>query len=230
MFRDEKLELRVGMFIGIGIFLMFLIVFSIGDLYPFEKGYNIRVIFDYVNGLTKDSPVRLAGVDVGEVKDIRIYYDGKEQRTRVSLDVRVKKDTKIETDAVARINTLGLLGERYLEITPGTSTTFFQPEGEMIGKNPMKVGQQMEELNKIATHIEKVLARLDRGEGTLGKLLTDDTLYEDWKIIFGRIRNGEGTVGKLLTEDKIYNDLEALVEDIKAHPWKLLNKPSRRDR
>ena len=68
MFRDEKLEMKVGIFIGIGIFLMFLIVFSIGDRYPFEKGYNVKVIFDYVNGITKDAPVRLAGVDVGEVK------------------------------------------------------------------------------------------------------------------------------------------------------------------
>ncbi|MFQ5952377.1 MAG: MlaD family protein [Candidatus Omnitrophota bacterium] len=228
MFRDERLEVKVGIFIGIGIFLMFLIVFSVGDLYPFQKGYNINVVFDYVNGLTKDSPVRLAGVDVGEVKALEIYYDDNVKRTRIRLNIKVRGDVKIERDAIASINTLGLLGERYLEISPGASDRFLQPNDEIIGKNPLRVNQQMEELSKIATHIEKVLSRLDRGEGTFGKLLTDDTLYEDWKIIFGRLRDGEGTVGKLLTEEKIYNDLEDFVADIKAHPWKLLSKPRSR--
>ncbi|MGD2279082.1 MAG: MlaD family protein [Candidatus Omnitrophota bacterium] len=225
MFRDEKLEFKVGIFIGVGIFLMFLIVFSIGDLYPFQKGYSVNVIFDFVNGITEDAPVRLAGVDVGEVKAIAIYYDEEVKRTRVKLEVRVKGDVNIETDAVARINTLGLLGERYLEITPGIESRFLKAGDVLIGKNPLKVGQQMEALNKIAAHIEKVLSRLDRGEGTFGKLLTDDTLYEDWKVIFGRLKDGEGTIGKLLADETIYNDLEDFVKDIKAHPWKLLSKP-----
>ena len=227
MFRDEKLEFKVGIFIGIGIFLMFLIVFSIGDLYPFQKGYGINVVFDFVNGITEDAPVRLAGVDVGEVKAITIYYDDEAKRTRVKLGIRVKGDVNIETDAVARINTLGLLGERYLEITPGVEGRFLKAGDVLVGKNPLKVGQQMEALNKIALYIEKVLSRLDRGEGTFGKLLTDDTLYEDWKVIFGRLKDGEGTIGKLLADETIYNDLEDFVKDIKAHPWKLLSKPKR---
>ncbi|MGB2630409.1 MAG: MlaD family protein [Candidatus Omnitrophota bacterium] len=228
MFRDEKLEMKVGIFIGIGLFLMFLIVFSIGDLYPFEKGYNLKVVFDYVNGITKDAPVRFAGVDVGEVKNIDLFYDDEAKITRVALNLRIRKDVQIEKDAIARINTLGLLGERYLEIDPGTENRFFKPEEIMVGRNPMKVGQQMEELHKIANYIEKVLGRLDRGEGTFGKLLTDDALYEDWKAIFGKIRNGEGTIGKLLTDDGLYNQLEDFIADIKAHPWKLFQKPKKK--
>ena len=87
MFKDEKLELKVGLFIGIAIFLMFLIVFSIKDVSLMGKGYEINVIFDYVNGVTDDSPVRLAGVNVGEVKSIELFYDGEKERTRVRLNV-----------------------------------------------------------------------------------------------------------------------------------------------
>ncbi|NQT32987.1 MAG: MCE family protein, partial [Candidatus Omnitrophica bacterium] len=75
MFRSIRLEARVGLFIGLGIFLMFLLVFSISDIYFLKKGYEIRVTFDYVNGITENSPVRLAGVNVGEVRNINIFYD-----------------------------------------------------------------------------------------------------------------------------------------------------------
>ena len=230
MFREEKLEFRVGIFIGIGIFLMFLIVFSMGDLFPFEKGYTFKVVFDYVNGLTKDAPVRLAGVDVGEVKMIDIYYDQEAKKTRVRLDIRVKGGIQIETDAEARINTLGLLGEQYLEISPGTMERFLKPGDILIGQNPMRVGQQMQELSKLVQSMTKIIQAVEKGEGTLGKLIMEDALYEDMKVIFDRLRKGEGTLGKLLADDTVYDDVEEFVGDIKAHPWKLMQKPPRSKR
>ncbi len=203
MFRDEKLEMKVGLFIGIGIFLMFLIVFSIGDFYGFEKGYNIKVIFDYVNGLTEDAPVRLAGVHVGEVKKIEIFRTSDSEKTRVRVFVWVKGNAKIELDAVARINTLGLLGEQYLEISPGEVPVFLKSGDTIVGKNPVHVGMQMESMVELVQYA---------------------------KEIFARLAEGEGTIGKLLVEEKIYDDLEAFVADIRAHPWKLLTrtKDSRR--
>jgi len=230
MFRDEKVELKVGLFMGIGIFLMFLIVFSIGDFYVFEKGYHVNVIFDFVNGVTEDAPVRLAGVHVGEVKTIDIYYDDENGKTRVRLDIWVKSNVRIEEDAVARINTLGLLGEQYLEISPGTVDRFLEEGDTLVGRNPLNVGVQMDRMGELVGSAAEIFKRAENGEGTLGKLLSDDELYEDLRIIFGRLRDGEGTLGKLLVEEKIYDDLEDFVSDIKANPWKLLSKPSRRKR
>jgi len=230
MFRDEKLEMKVGIFIGIGLFLMFMIVFSISDLYFFKKAYGIDVIFDFVNGITEDAPVRLAGVDIGEVEKMDVYYDETEERTRVKLNVKVSKNVLIEKDAIARINTLGLLGERYLEISPGQAKEFLKDGDVIIGKTPMNVGQQMEEMADLAKSVSEVFQKIKRGEGTLGKLIMDDTIYNDLQIIFERLRKGEGTIGKLLVQEKVYDDLEYFVEDIKAHPWKLLHKPSKSKR
>ncbi len=217
MFRDEKLEMKVGLFIGIGLFLMFFIVFSISDVYVFSKGYDINVLFDYVNGITANAPVRLAGVHVGDVKDIEIFYDDEEEKTRVKISVWIKGDIRVERDAIARINTLGLLGEQYLEITPGTVNRFLKSGDTLVGKNPVNVGMQME-------RVSELIVKLSGGQGTLGKLLVDDTLYNDLETIFGRLSRGEGTIGKLLVEEKVYDDIEYFVEDIKAHPWKLLHK------
>ena len=200
---------------------MFFIVFSISDFWVFEKGYTFDVIFDFVNGITSDAPVRLAGVQVGDVKKINIFYDDEAGKTRVKLNVWVKGTARIERDAVARINTLGLLGEQYLEISPGTVNRFLEAGDTIIGRNPINVGLQMEAVSGIVQKIGK-------GEGTLGKLVTDDTLYNDLETIFGRLSRGEGTIGKLLVEEKVYDDLESFTSDIKAHPWKLLRKDTKK--
>ncbi|RKY42255.1 MAG: hypothetical protein DRP85_03500 [Candidatus Makaraimicrobium thalassicum] len=226
MFRNQKLELKVGLFMGMAIFLMFLIVFSISDFYLLKKGYGVKVVFDYVNGIGVDAPVRLAGVHVGEVKDIELYYDDNAGRTRVKLDIWVSENARIEEDAVARINTLGLLGEQYLEVSPGTAKRFLKPGDMIVGRTPVNIGRQMEEMSELVESFAGVMQHVERGEGTLGRLLVDETLYNDLSTIFGRLSKGEGTIGKLLVEEKVYDDLEGFVSDIKAHPWKLLRKTS----
>ena len=226
MFRDEKLELKVGLFIGVGIFLMFLIVFSISDFYLLREGYDVKVKFDFINGLKKSAPIRLAGVNVGEVRDIAIFYDEAAGKTRVNLDLRIVGEARIERDAVARINTLGLLGEQYLEITPGVSQDFLKDGDSIQGKDPVNVGMQMEKMSEFADAAADVMRHISKGEGTLGRLLMEDTIYRDLEIIFGRLRDGEGTIGKLLVKDDVYNNIEDFTGDIKAHPWKLLKKDS----
>jgi phospholipid/cholesterol/gamma-HCH transport system substrate-binding protein len=186
------------------------------------------VVFDYVNGITENAPVRLAGVNAGEVKNIDIYYDADEMKTRVNVGIWLNGEVKVETDSVARINTLGLLGEQYLEITPGVARSFLGPGEKLFGKNPVNVGQQMEGMNDLIQSFTKVMQRVEKGEGTIGKLLSDDALYDDLAAVVAGIREGKGTLGKLLSDEKVYNDLEGFVADIKAHPWKLLSKPSAR--
>ncbi|MBU1894916.1 MAG: MCE family protein, partial [Candidatus Omnitrophica bacterium] len=208
------------------VFLMFLIVFSISDMYVLKKGYNLFSVFDMVNGITANAPVRLAGVHVGDIKKAEIYFDETLGKPRVKLDIRINGDVKISSDAVARINTLGLLGEQYLEITPGKSKQFLEYGDKLLSKNPINVGSEMEKMKELMQSTSQLIQHIERGEGTLGKLLTDDTLYNDLTVIFGRLKRGEGTLGKLLVEEEVYDDMEEFTEDIKKHPWKLLHKSS----
>lgn len=192
-------ELKVGIFIMIGIAILFLIVFSIGDINIIKRGYHIKIDFGFVDGVGGSAPVRFAGIGIGQIDGLKIYYDEKQKRTRAQLNAWVKDGVKIEKDATATINTLGFMGEKYLEIFPGSSGNGFLKEGDtLMGKDP--------------TPITKVYENLAG--------LTDSVT-----VIVNRLKNGEGTIGKLLTEDKIYKDLEAFVEDIKNNPWKLLNRP-----
>ena len=192
-------ELKVGIFVLIGIVILFIIVFSVGDVKLIKYGYHIEVIINFAAGIGPSAPVRLAGVGIGQVDGIRIFYDKKEKRSKAELSAWVNKDIRIEEDAVATINTLGLLGEKYLEIFPGTSDKrLLKDKDTMIGRDPVPMERIAENLVRLSDSVT---------------------------VIVERLRKGEGTIGKLLTEDKIYNDLEAFVEDIKKHPWKLLSKP-----
>ena len=192
-------ELKVGIFIAVGILIFFIIVFSIGDVYLIRKGYTVNVIFNFANGLTESAPVRLAGVNVGQVDKINIFFDENEQKTKVKISAWINNENlKIEQDSLAVINTLGLLGEKYLEIFPGTKRDFLKNNDTIVGRDPIST-------EFLATRINDLIDSAD--------------------TVMTRLKDGEGTVGKLLTEDKIYNDLEEFIEDIKKHPWKLLHKP-----
>jgi len=210
--KPVNFEIKVGIFVFLGILILFIIVFSIGEFYLLKPMYNIKVLFGFANGMQVGAPVRLAGVTVGEVEDIGVYYDEASQRTKVYLMARLKKEGRVEKDAVCKINTLGLLGEKYLEITPGTQGSEFMQDGEtIIGYDPVP----MEEITKTMKELSDT-----------AKAVTDSA-----RAILGKLENGEGTVGKLLVEDEVYNDLQATAsnlkefsDDIKKHPWKLLIK------
>jgi len=230
MFRDERLEMKVGLFIGIGIFVMFLIVFSINDLNFLRDSYTLNIVFDYVNGITENAPVRIAGVHSGEVQKIKLFSEEETGKTRVNINVAIDGRIKLKENSVARINTLGLLGEQYLEITPGFDGKFLKNEDVIIGQNPANVGKQMEDMGVFIDSASLVMKDISEGKGSLGKFVTDDTLYNELNTIFGKMSRGEGTLGRLLNDDAIFRNVEEFTSDIKAHPWKLLSKPRTSDR
>jgi ABC-type transport system involved in resistance to organic solvents, periplasmic component len=199
-------ELKVGVFIMIGIAILFIIVFSIGDINLVKKGYRINVDFNFVDGIGSSAPVRVSGVGVGQIEGLKLYYDEKEKKTKAQLNAWVREGVNIEEDAVATISTLGFMGEKYMEIAPGTPGKKFLKNGDLlVGKDPISMAKVFENLSELAESAKSV---------------TDSV-----NVIVDRLKNGEGTIGKLLTKDKIHQDLEAFVEDIKNNPWKLLNKP-----
>ncbi|MDP2913327.1 MAG: MlaD family protein [Candidatus Omnitrophota bacterium] len=199
-------ELKVGIFILIGIAILFLIVFSIGDINLSRTGYRIRVLFNFANGMGGTAPVRLAGVGVGQAQGIKVIYDEKEKMTKAELTVWINDSAKIERDAKFTINTLGLLGEKYLEIYPGTPGIGFLKAGDtVIGKDPVPMEKITENISRLSDSVTVIVERLKNGEGTIGKLLKEDAIYDDFKAIAGNFKE--------------------FSEDIKSHPWKLLFRP-----
>ena len=201
----KTIELKVGIFILIGITIFFIIVFSIGDIYFIKPGYRVKVLFNFANGLAESAPVRLAGVNVGQVEGLDIIYD-KDNRSKAMVSMWAKTGAKIEEDSEITINTLGLLGEKYVEIFPGTPGKRLLKDGdEVVGHDPISMEKITENLKDLSDSVTVIVGRLKAGEGTIGKLLVEDVVYSDLKTTAANFRD--------------------FSDNLKKHPWKLLSKP-----
>jgi len=198
IFGQSKLELKVGIFVFIGLIILTIFILSVKDFRGVTSGYEVNFLFNFANGVKIGSPVRFAGVDVGEIKEISFVRIGDNPKPKVKIMGSIRKDIKIPVDSTVWVNTLGLLGEKYIEIMPGSDfNNMVAPKQALVGDDPVP----MQEISVLARDIAKNL----------------DTAIE-------KIVHKEGSLGKLLYDDKIYNELDAMVTDLKKHPWKLLYK------
>jgi phospholipid/cholesterol/gamma-HCH transport system substrate-binding protein len=198
IFGKTRLELTVGFFIFLGLVILLVFVFLIGDFKTWTAGYPVNFTFGFINGVKIGAPVRFAGVDVGEVKKINVEYLSQLQQTQVTITGWVKKNIKIPRDSTVWVNTLGLLGEKYIEVMPGDDyANFISPGGSITGNDPIA-------MHEVAQLAKDLVDNIDEG--------------------ITKIKNEEGTVGKLLYDDVLYQELEAFIKDIRKHPWKLFFK------
>jgi len=120
------LELAVGVFMIIGIICLGYLSIKLGKMEVFgDKGYEIHAIFSNSGGLKPGSSVVIAGVEVGRVK--RIALDDYQAKVVLNIPLNVK----IQEDAIASIKTKGLIGEKYVEITPGGADELIEPGGRI---------------------------------------------------------------------------------------------------
>ena len=149
-----KREVKIGIFIGIAILILATFIFIVGDISVlFRKpGYVLYSIFDSTAGLEKRAMVRLAGVKVGYVKDIRLKESRAEVVMVIDADMRIPRGSK------ATVASLGLIGEKYIEIFPREERDFHKPE-ETIGTLPsasmdqigtmlLNIGSEVQELSE----------------------------------------------------------------------------------
>ncbi|MFH1441327.1 MAG: MlaD family protein [Candidatus Omnitrophota bacterium] len=197
LFGKTKLELKVGIFVFIGIVVLVIFVLSIGGFKTWSEGYRVGFSFDFVNGVKIGAPVRYAGVDIGQIKEINFRRNDLNE-TKVDIVGWVKKEVQIPVDSTIWINTLGLLGEKYIEVMPGKELNNF-----------VKANTVLEGHNPIAMHEVSDLIK---------------NIVDDIDDLIVQIKTGQGTIGKLFVDDAIYNEVESLVLDLKSHPWKLFWK------
>ena len=198
IFGKTKLELKLGTFVFFGLAILIIFILSIGGFKTWSSGYRINLIFNFVNGVKLGAPVRFAGVDVGEVKKIDLNFKSAENHTSVCLEVWIRDIVRVPADSTVWVNTLGLLGEKYVEIMPGKDYSHSLKENDSLtGVDPVPT-------HELFSKAGNIMGNLDTG--------------------ISRILNQEGTLGKLLYDDTVYNELEALVADVRKNPWKLLIK------
>ena len=237
MRQQMTLEIKVGAFIVTGIAILVFLLFAIGDLATyFQPGYSLRVQFESANGLGEGSPVQYAGVEVGKVEHLRIMYppDG---AARVEIVARLPRYVKIRADAEAAIRAFGLLGEKYLAVMPGPGIGRLLTSGDLlVGKPPVSTELVIERSNEVLSEFKQALEGLNSIVGDPeARINLRETLQEardatrNWKLLGQRlnlamshVEGGQGSLGRLVYDEELYQRMVSFVDDLRAHPWKLL--------
>lgn len=122
----SRVEITVGVFVILGILALGYLSIKLGRVELFGGGgYSVIANFPSVGGLKPGSSVEIAGVEVGRVEKIRLVND------EAQVVLRVNTDVKLSEDSIASIKTKGLIGEKFIRISPGGSDQIIRPNGRI---------------------------------------------------------------------------------------------------
>ena len=247
-------QLRVGItVIAASLTLGFLLFLMSGTSGLLTSHLTLKSYFDNAQGLRVGAPVRLSGVDIGNVTKITIVPDKAKQLTPVEITMKVstRYGYAMRHDSVTSLETAGVLGETYLDIDSSqavgsaaqdgdTLPTQVHPDFNQVVRASQSTLQNMDALLKRA---DRILAFAESGKGSIGKLIYDPVLYNrlsatvaEFQKIVEQIGNGEGSLGRLVSRNDAYDKfistldkMNAVIDDIqqgKGTAGKFLKDPS----
>lgn len=223
-------QVKTGIFIVVAVLLFAGGVLMMGDKTKMfiPKG-TLSLMMTDVAGLKIGAPVWLAGVDVGLVTDIRFEKPEVSNQVEVVLQVSTGALKKIGNDSRIIIKTRGLMGEKYVDITP---SKFYSetPPTRITGESVTRIDDVMQKAGSSFDRLNSIMEKIDRGEGTLGKLTTDKKLYDnlavlslELRVLADTINRGEGSLGRLMRSSEPYdriitilNRADATLTDIQS--------------
>ena len=247
-------QLRVGITVIVAsLTLGFLLFLMSGTSGWFTPRITLKSYFDNASGLRKGAPVRLSGVDIGNVIDIKIVPDKDKHLTPVEVTMKLstKYNYALHRDSVTSLDTAGVLGETYLDIDSAqavgppardgdTLPTEVHPDFNQVVRASQSTLENMDALLKRA---DRILAFAESGKGSLGKLIYDPTLYNrfsstvaEFQGIVQQVGSGEGSLGRLISRNDAYDKfivtldkLNGVVDDLqqgKGTAGKFLKDPA----
>ena len=185
----------VGVFVLVGILFFIGGILMIGNLHEtFKSKMKVVSLFDDVGGLKKGNNIWFSGVKIGTVSNLRFYGTS---QVEVSMNIETKVQQYIRKDAKVKISSDGLIGNKILVIYGGTTAAPEVQEGDTLGVEKTFTSDDM--INTLQANNVNVLA-----------------ITADLKIITKQLAAGEGTIGKLLTDDAIYTHINAATASLQT--------------
>jgi phospholipid/cholesterol/gamma-HCH transport system substrate-binding protein len=229
------MEVMVGtfMFVVLAVLCVFTIILSRENF--FQKTYPFEVVFEDIMGLRDGDNVVMRGMEVGKIKGMLMKPDGVHIVAALQQPAHLKTDYKVEVIATS------VLGGRYLQIYEGKVGSPPLPAGEVVrGEKPNDL---ITLVSSVADDVKNITEKIRMGEGSLGKLIYDDTLYNDardvvheFKVaikerhllenmetsmdnlnqISEKINSGEGTLGLLVNDETLYIEAKKMIKDVRV--------------
>lgn len=189
----HKRSVIVGIFVFIGLVFLVLFILVIGNLNEtFKRKIEIITLFDDVGGLQVGNNIWFSGVKIGSISDLQ-FYD--ESKVKVGMKIEKKSQPFIHRDAFVKLGTDGLIGNKILVIYGGTPDAPAVRDGDTLRVEKTFSSEEM--INTLQENNKNL-----------------HSITSDLKVITSKIANGEGSVGKLLSDDAVYTHLDAATQSL----------------
>ena len=233
-------QLKVGLLTVTSLIILTVGIFLIsGQTGFFTKTVTIRTLAPDAAGLKTGAPVRFTGIDVGTVRKIQISgIPESSQAVEIVMDVVRDYQKQIHIDSEAFLVAEGLLGERYINIAKGTPSSPSVAPGATV---PFHATAEFSELvggsrdlldnmNVLTSRVNGIVGKVESGEGTIGKLIQDETLYNrlDSTVnaaqqFVSDVSSGKGSIGRLVQSDELYQHVDSVVTKLQQVADQLQN-------
>ena len=218
-----KAETKVGILFLVTLVLLIGFAYVLGVLNPFGNRNTINVMYNFAGGIEEGSPVRVMGIKVGKVR--RIEFDpafksnkGEEVKLRVQIEVDRKAWTSIREDSKFFINLAGVIGEKFLEISPGSADSAELVSGAVVrGEDPPRVDQLISQSYGLAG---KIIEIVEKNEGTASNLISQvDKLMTNFNktlVLLDKTSKNPGVSRLMDNSVKISDDLAYLTGQLRT--------------
>jgi phospholipid/cholesterol/gamma-HCH transport system substrate-binding protein len=222
-------QLKVGLAVIFAsiILAVLIILMSGGGL--FTRKIILKSYFPDASGLTPGSPVRLSGVDIGNVKAIRVVPGRPLDPVEVVMKVNTKYQFFLRKDSITLLSTAGVLGATYINIDSSHAKGPEAQNGDVLSSEEQKgyedvvraANSSLQNMDVLLKRMDRIIAFVESGQGSIGKLIYDPALYNrvnatvaEFQTLVNDIAQGNGSIGKLIEDDELYNKANASIDKI----------------
>jgi phospholipid/cholesterol/gamma-HCH transport system substrate-binding protein len=225
-------QLKVGLTVLVASLTLAVLIFLMsGTGGLFTKKIVLKSYFDNASGLRVGASVRLSGVDIGNVTKIRVVPDKDRQLTPVEVTMRVSTRYlfNLRRDSQTLLSTAGVLGETYIDIDSALARDREVRNGDVLPSREVPDFQDvvrssqgtLQNFDSLLKRTDRILAFVESGKGSIGKLIYDPTLYNrlgetinDFSGLVSEVSQGNGTLGKLIVSDELYRKANATIDKL----------------
>jgi phospholipid/cholesterol/gamma-HCH transport system substrate-binding protein len=225
-------QLKVGLTVLVASITLGILIFLMsGTGGLFSHKIILRTYFDNANGLRVGAPVRLAGVDIGNVTNIRVVEDAGKRLTPVEVTMKVNTAYlfNLRRDSLTLLSTAGVLGETYIDIDSSQSKAPQARDGDVLPSRDVpdfsdmvRSGQStLQNMDALLKRLDRIVAFVESGQGSVGMLIYDPTLYNrlnstvnEFQGLVNEVAQGKGTLGKLFSDEELYQKVNGTVDKL----------------
>jgi phospholipid/cholesterol/gamma-HCH transport system substrate-binding protein len=195
----------------------------------FTRKITLRSYIDNAGGLREGAPVRMAGVDIGNVTGVRIVAGRPLTPVEVTMKVNTKYSFNLRKDSVTLLSTAGILGETYVDVDSSVAKGPEATDGDTLAareqpdiQDVVRASQgTLQNMDSLLKRVDRIVAFIESGQGSIGKVIYDPALYNqlnatvaEFKGLVDDIQSGKGSIGPLLTSDEAYKKVIATIDKL----------------